>query len=438
MADRKINVFVMGLDPFNHKLLKQVRGAENYEFHGLIESFKITHATSFDMEDLLDEARETLHEFDGPVDAIVSYWDFPSIAMLPILRREFGLIGPSLEGVLGCQHKYWSRRQQADVVPDIVPAFESVDPATAEAGAPPLDYPFWLKPVTAHSSKLGFLVKNADDYAAALEKTRARIHRFAEPLEVIMRYADLPDDIAEAGGAQCIAEGIISAGWQCTVEGYVHEGETTAYGIIDSVRGENKSSLERYEYPSALADNVKTRLRETTDTVLKRIGLDNTPFNIEFFYEEDKDVFWLLEINARISKSHSPIFEKVEGIPHKEVMVDVALGRKPDYPARQGRFRYAAKFMPRVYGCSDDEVVTRAPDEAELQKLEERYPGADINLHLEQGARLGDDDHTDEYSHELAAIFIGADSREDLHRKFEDLWEEMDVRVGPTEEEGRS
>lgn len=435
MPKRKTNVFVMGLDPFNRKLLEQVRNAENYAFHGLLDNFKITHAARFDQEELLEEARGVLRDFEEPIDAIVGFWDFPSIAMLPILRREFDLPGPSLEGVLGCQHKYWSRRQQAEAVPDIVPSFERVDPAKAEASSPPLDYPFWLKPVTAYSSHLGFNVKDEEDYAAALKKTRKRINRLAEPLDVILSYADLPDDIAEAGGAQCIAEGIISAGWQCTLEGYVLDGETTVYGIVDSIRGENGSSMERYEYPSALPDDVKTALREATTKVLERIGLDNTPFNIEFFYDEAKDSFWLLEINARISKSHSPIFDKVEGVPHKEVMIDVGLGRKPDYPARQGRFRYAAKFMPRVYGRSDDEVVTKIPDEDEQRKLEERYPGTDIQLHYEESMQLGEGHHADEYSHELGAIFMGADTRDELHENFDKLWEEMDVRVAPAKED---
>ena len=77
----------------------------------------------------------------------------------------------------------------------------------------------------------------------------------------------------------------------------------------------------------------------------------------------------LLEINARISKSHSPIFEKVEGVPHKEVMIDVALGKCPDYPARRGRFTIAAKFMPRVYGERDAKCVTHAPDEDAVREI---------------------------------------------------------------------
>ncbi|SIO12495.1 Biotin carboxylase [Rhodovulum sp. ES.010] len=428
-AERKTNIFVAGLDPFNLRLLQSVRRADRYAFHPLYELEEITYAPSFDIEALLDKGRAILRDFDGPVDAIVGYWDFPSIVMLPILRREIGLPGPSLESVLRCQHKYWSRREQAGAVPETVPRFALVDPFEADAGDPPLPYPFWIKPVTSHSSILGFRVRNRADYAHALSEMRAGIHRFAGPLEVLMGYADLPDEIAAAGAAQCIAEEIISTGRQCTLEGYVFEGETTVYGIVDSIRGRNRSSLERYEYPSALPEPVKARMRSYAATVLERIGLDDTPFNMEFFYQARDKRLSLLEINARISKSHSPIFDKVEGVPHKEVMIDVALGRRPEFPARRGAYRYAAKFMPRLYGHSDDEIVTHAPSEAEVRALEARYPGTDIKMHVDQGMRLRDDHHYDEYSHELAAIFMGADSRDALHANFRRLFDEMDIRT---------
>jgi len=436
-TDRKKNIFVAGLDPFNLRLLKNVRHAERYAFHSLYERQEITSAKTFDMPALLDKGRSILRDFDGPIDAIVGYWDFPSIVILPILRREFGFRGPSLESVLRCQHKYWSRVEQAKALPDQVPGFALVDPFVADPAQPPLRYPFWLKPVTAHSSLLGFRVNDRADYDHALTEIRAGIHRFSEPLEVLMGYADLPDEIAQAGAAQCIAEEIISDGRQCTLEGYVFEGETEVYGIVDSIRGPNHSSLERYEYPSALPEVVKARMRASAAKVLAQIGLNDTPFNMEFFYHSGEDSLSLLEINCRISKSHSPIFDKVEGVPHKEVMIDVALGRKPDYPARQGKFRYAAKFMPRLYGHSDNEIVTHAPTEAEQRALEARYPGTEIQLHVEQGMRLGEDHHYDEYSHELGAIFMGAQSRSALHADFKKLFDEMDIRTSAPEKDSQ-
>lgn len=426
---RKKNIFVVGLDSFNLRLLRAVRHAEDYAFHGLLDYGEVRSAPRFNMAALLNKARETLRTFPQPIDAIIGYWDFPTILMMPILRKEFGLRGPTLESVLRCEHKYWSRIEQTKVVPEHIPRFALVDPFDNQAADElDLEFPFWIKPVKAHSSLLGYRVRNRSDLDRALAENRRGIYRFAEPLKVIMSYADLPDEIAKVDGFKCIAEEIISTGRQCTLEGYAFEGDVEVYGIVDSIPGPNGSSLERYEYPSSLPDPVKVRMKEIARRVIRFVKLDNSPFNMEFFYEAAGDRISLLEINARISKSHSPLFDKVEGVPHKEVMIDVALGKRPDYPARRGRFRYSAKFMPRLYGDHERDVVVDVPDAEELRAIEARFPGAEIQLHVHKGLRLADLPHRDAYSYELGAIFLGADSREALQRDFEAILRALNLR----------
>lgn len=270
-----------------------------------------------------------------------------------------------------------------------MPRFALVDPFDDNAlGKIDVPFPFWLKPVKAHSSLLGYRVCNARDFIRDVQFIRAGIARFAEPLDVIMSYADLPAHIAHVHGGYCIAEQMVSSGRQCTLEGYVFDGEVEIYGIVDSIRGRNRPSFERYEYPSRLPVAVKDQMKEIAYKVLTSIGFDNSLFNMEFFYDQSRDHIWLLEINARISKSHSPLFEKVDGVPHKEVMIDVALGRRPDFPAGGGRFRHAAKFMIRAYGMSQDMTIIDAADNTEVRDIEKRFPGAEIQMHVGKGMRL--------------------------------------------------
>jgi len=426
------NIFVVGLDPFNLQLLRGVRNADEYVFHSLLDYEEIAAARSFDVEALLTKARQILDAFHDEVHAIVGYWDFPTILMMPILRAERGLRGPSLESVLRCEHKYLSRIVQRNVVPGLVPRFVLVDPfePQTEAGID-MNYPYWIKPVKAHSSRLGFRIDRLEDLQGALPHIRAGIDRFATPLDAIMRHADLSADEARVHGAYCIAEAIISKGRQCTLEGYVFEGKVEAYGIVDTLRGPNGASLERYEYPSSLPDPVKRRMRDAARRVIEATGLDDSPFNMEFYYREHDDSIALLEINARISKSHSPIFEKVEGVPHKEVMIDVALGKCPDYPARRGRFTIAAKFMPRVYGERDAKCVTHAPDEDAVREIASGFPGTDITLHVHEGMQLRElsDNHRDSYSYQIADIFMGADQHQALEENYAALMEALDIRI---------
>ena len=177
-TSRPLNVFAVGLDDFNLKLLNKVRNPERYRFHPLLTYDQVVTAKRFDMDALLDEARRQLDVFDGPVDAIVGYWDFPTVAMMAVLRKEYGLRGPSLESVLRCDHKFWSRSVQKEVVPELIPNFAAVDPSdSSDGGFPktPLEFPFWMKPVKSHSSILGFRINDRQQFEEAINKTRRGI-----------------------------------------------------------------------------------------------------------------------------------------------------------------------------------------------------------------------------------------------------------------------
>ena len=424
------NIFVIGLEAFNLALLKKVRHAEDYLFHELLDFHSVAQDPDARVDDLLEQAFAQLDAFPGSIDAIVGYWDFPTILMAPIIRRRYGLPGPTLESVLRCEHKYWARLLQHDAAPEMVPDFALVDPfAENAADAPPLPYPFWIKPVKAHSSMLGFRVSGGEDYRVAIEETRAGIERFAVNLNQIMTRADLPAEIAAADGWKCIAETIISRGRQCTLEGYVFRGEIHVYGVVDSIRGPNRISFARYQYPSTLPGSVQSRMIEAAKRFIARTDLDDSPFNIEFYWNSRTDRLHVLEINARISKSHSPLFEKVEGVPHKEVMIDVALGRRPEYPLGEGEWRHAAKFMLRRYNCSDEDVVVDAPSDAELRAIEADFPGCDIELHVSKGMRLKDLHFQDSYSHELADIFVGANSQRAMMETYRGVVERLAIRI---------
>jgi hypothetical protein len=117
-----MNIFVVGLEPFNRALLKSIDPDERYAFINLLPYDVAVRPRSgrFNLRELLEAAEERLAEFGGPrrgADAIIAYWDFPSSVIAPILCHRHGLPGPSLESVAKCEHKYWSREEQSRGVP---------------------------------------------------------------------------------------------------------------------------------------------------------------------------------------------------------------------------------------------------------------------------------------------------------------------------------
>ncbi|MFP4071768.1 MAG: acetyl-CoA carboxylase biotin carboxylase subunit family protein [Desulfovibrionales bacterium] len=417
----KNDIFIVGLDQFNLSILQSMQNIEAYDFHPLLTYPDIRLRDDFPVREFLDGARRTLEKSEHEPDAIVGYWDFPVTSLVPILCRERGLIAPTLESVFKCEHKYWSRLEQQKVVPECVPAFQRVDPfAKNSSDTIRLEYPFWIKPVKSFHSYLSFFVENQNQLEDALGSMRRNIQTLQEPFEYLLSQADVPQDIARGGF--CLAEKSIP-GRQCTVSGYVYRGETVIYGVVDSlIQSGTGSSFSRFQYPSPLPEKVQQRMADLSRSYITHIGYEDAPFNIEYFYDEHTDTLSLLEANPRISQSHSMVYQLVDGETNHLVMLELALGRDPKFPHRQGRFPMAAKCFFRHVG---DGVVSRVPGKGELDQVREIAPEAMVKIDVTTGDRLSTLRHQDSFSYELGYVFLGGENEEEITEKFERIEETL-------------
>ena len=410
------NVFVLGLDEFNLAMLRALPAARECTFHGLLDPQEILDARAFPIRDMLERALARLRAFPGSVDAIVGYMDFPVSTMLPLLKAEFDLPGLSMTSLLRCEHKYWSRREQQAVVGDHVPAFVAFDPfADDPATRIGLAPPYWVKPVKSAGSWLGFHVADRADLDHAVAVIREHIGRFADPFNDLLAGVDLPDEVAAVDGHHCLAEAIIG-GWQCTLEGSVVGGHLDVHGVVDSVRLPGSSSFERYQYPSRLPDAVVERMTAITGRLLDHIGFDDAAFNVEFFWDEPDDRVWLLEVNTRIAQHHSDLFEKVDGASNHQVMLDVALGRRPRMPHREGPFACAAVYFLRHPA---DAHVVAVPTPDDVAALQGEVPGLQVQLHVQPGQRLSELVDQDSYSYDLGVVYLGAADEQQLQERWD-------------------
>jgi len=422
----KQNVFVVGLNDFNLGMLRHLRGAEEIEFHRLLDPALFYETEEFDIPAMLEQATEQLNNFDGSIDGIAGYMDFPVSTMLPLLCERFGTSSVSLEALLKCEHKYWARVCQDEVISDHIPGFSAFDPfdddALSKIG---IQFPFFVKPIKSSGSRLGFRIDKPEDFDQAIEAFRADIGTIKEPFDYILHQLDLPDDVAKIGGGHCIAEEIIG-GRQCTLEGYSWGGEVVSTGIIDSIRYPTVISFFRYQYPSKLPKRVQRKMEELTKKVMTHVGYDNSSFNIEYFWDETIDHVWLLEINTRISQSHSDIFEKVDGASNQQLTIDLALGRKPRMPHREGEFPLAAKFFHRHF--HGDAKVVSVPDKETIAEIEKKIPGTHILPQIKPGIWLSDLPEQDSYSYALAYIYMGARNQSTLLKNYDRVLQKLDFK----------
>jgi len=435
-ADSNRNtVVVIGADDHNLEMIRAIPEADQWNIERVLEweDVQPDHGR-IDFDDLYRTAREKIDALDDCPDAIIGYLDFPVTSLVALLTRDYGLSGASPEAVACCEHKYWMREIEARVFPDTAPEVRAINPfSTRKARGEVPPFPFWLKPVKAHSSVLGFMIEEDEDLDRALHACRQKLHFFGEPFNDFLAHLEKPGGSAEVGGNYAVAEELVSAKRQFTLEGYVWQGEVTIYGAVDSIRtGEHSSSFSRYQYPARLPDRILDKATEMTEKILDAFGYDGSPFNIEFFWNPDTDGLRILEVNPRISKSHSPLFKMVDGVSHHKIAIDLSLGRQPEMPHRQGDDEIAAKFMWR--SVEADGIVKRIPDEEEISDLQQLLPDLDLTILVEKEQRLSSMFYQDSYSYELAVIFLGGDSEEMLEDAYQMCIDCLSIHLKPLPE----
>jgi hypothetical protein len=271
------NVFVLGLDAHNADVLHGLPDAARYRFHPLLSDGELSGGESVDLPGLLDAAQRQVEAFDGPVHALVGFWDFPISTMVPILCERLGLRWASTEAVVKCEHKYWSRLEQSKVI-DEIPGFGLLDlddPRLPEG----LGYPVWIKPIRSASSQLAFRADDPRQLVGAAATIRSGIRRIGDAFGTVLDLLELPPELAGVGGSACLVEES-AAGRLVTVEGYSRHDQVHVYGIVDSVTVPGGTSFLRYQYPSSIPDAVSERMVELTRRVIRQIGYDGATFNV--------------------------------------------------------------------------------------------------------------------------------------------------------------
>ncbi len=422
----KKNVFIVGLDEFNLEKLKRLPEAEECNFLSAIKLSEMREKEELSIPELLSKADKRIKEA-GSIDAVVTWFDFPGSVLVPIIAEKYGVPGPSLEPIMKCEHKYWSRVKQKEAIPDNIPVFKAFDIYDDNVfDSIGLEPPFWIKPVKSYGSFLAWEITDKDQFGECIEEAREHIDLMMEPFTYIFKKYNVSPEISRMK-EKMFAETVIK-GHQCTAEGYALNDTVKVYGIIDSILEEDTPSFSRYEYPSELGQDVRKRIAGISEKVIRHIGLKQTAFNIEYFYNEKTDEIKLLEINPRMSQSHADMFEKIHGISHHEIMLNLALNRKPERLGKEGEYKKAAYFMLRSFKPG---VVRNVPGEKIINELKSKYRGLEILINVEKGMNLDDmpEHHIDSYSYVLAHIILGAGNRKELIDKYNDVVKQLSIEI---------
>tara|TARA_Y100000768_G_C23982423_1_gene686650 strand:+ start:1236 stop:2525 length:1290 start_codon:yes stop_codon:yes gene_type:complete len=427
MVANKKNVLVIGADSFHTKQLEKLAHKKKYQIDTSLGIEELKEAALKDKKEWKDYLQSIEQKVKkGAYDGVMAYWDFPSTLLRSYFVDKYSFPGASFLSTLKCEHKYWSRKLQKNLIAEYTPEFELIDLENTESiGAKKLSYPYWLKPIKSLSSQLAFKINNPEEEKNIIALLRKKKNPLANVFSFFVNQVNLPKDIPTDTSRYFLAEECLT-GNQFTVEGYVFNGKVHGYAIFDNINDKSDCSFIGYEYPSQLTSDIKQSMIDISEKIMLGVGYNNAPFNIEFFYDQKTKRLVVLEINPRVSQSHTLPIQYVDNISNLEISCELALGQKPDELVRKGQFKYSGKFFIRAYS---DGVVAGMPSSSTLSKLRKKFPGLKIKFPIDLGMKLSDLKEQDSYSFELALLYLGDKTHQALLDQYKEIKKHLNFQI---------
>ena len=337
-----------------------------------------------------------------------------------LLSAKLGLPGTPLLALLTAQHKFLARQIHKKLLPEHVPPFCGFRYDADISKAITIDYPIFVKPVKAAFS---VLATRCNDEVVLGKHLKFRvwekiiIKRLTSPFRRVSSRL-----LACEIDADCfIAEGCVEGALQVCVDGYAHAGEVHVLGTVDSLMYPGTTSFMRFEYPSQLSADHVAKLESVAKRAVEAIGFTHGLFNVELFFDANTDRITIIEINPRMAGQFSDLYERVDGKSLWALELDLALGKTPTFPHREGRFGSAASFVFREFA----DAVKHAPPADQQQWLAQTYPDARLFLDLKHAtSRARETKWLGNYRYAL--IHMGGKDHDDMMSRFGHVCEHLD------------
>lgn len=405
----------LGLAPLIEKYADHEFVREGFDLFTFPENARLLW---FNVEDFVERL---IRKYRGrKFAAVVSTHEQFGALAASLLANKLGLPGTPVKALLTAQHKYLARQIHRQAMPDNVPPFCGFRYDADVTKAVTIDYPIFVKPVKAAFS---VLARRCADEAALRKHLKFRfwekiiIKRLTWPFRRVSRlYLDCDID------ADCfIAEGCVDGALQVCVDGYAHNGKVNILGTVDSVMYPGTSAFMRFEYPSRLNADQIGQLEAVARRAVEAIGFTHGLFNVELFFDPETGRITIIEINPRMAGQFSDLYERVDGKSLWALELDLALGKTPDFPRRQGVSGSAASFVFREFG----DAVKYPPSAAEQDWLARTYPDARLFLDLKHGtSRARETKWLGNYRYAL--VHMGGDDHNDMMARFANVCEHLD------------
>ncbi|CCK68060.1 bifunctional urea carboxylase/allophanate hydrolase KNAG_0A03800 [Huiozyma naganishii CBS 8797] len=193
-------------------------------------------------------------------------------------------------------------------------------------------------------------------------------------------------------------------------------GNAIALGERDLLlRRRNQKIIEETPAPN-LSEKTRSALRNAAENLASLLNY-RCAGTVEFIFDEKRDQFYFLEVNARLQVEH-PITEMVTGLDLVEMMLQIAAGNPPDFNTINVTIT-GASMEARLY--AENPVKDFRPSPGQLTEV--KFPSwARIDTWVEKGSVV-----SAEYDPTLAKIIVHGSDRADALAKLNKALNETKV-----------
>ncbi len=359
----------------------------------------------------LEHTVNLINQYPEMYDGIVGTHD-SSAVFAAIISELTGKIFASVESIINCQHKYLSRMIQSRYLPEHIPEF-CLD----------LDYfknpeqfsgYFFIKPVRANISFGSHVIATPEEMQYFVTWESQEIVKqneyFFEALDFYCpNYLQYNIEACN----QFLCEGLIS-GEQVTVDGFICNGEVQCFGITKAVFFQESNSFSHHEFPYKFTSGLENKILDTISQLVPALGIENSFFNIELRVDQEREKFYVIEVNSRIAFQFAKTIQAVTGTDPLHLLCDVAVGERPFFTMDDPEFSCCYNFELHSF---QDKYIKRTPLQSDYEEIKLIYPEVLIRNLVYEHTWLSDYKHNPD-SYRYCIIDVPGNSREEIMDKY--------------------
>ncbi|MEK8021262.1 MAG: hypothetical protein VSS75_030685 [Candidatus Parabeggiatoa sp.] len=318
MKFQKQDVFVVL--PFSRDWQWLRKYQDKYQFHWLKEpGFRSpTICPKFDLVKYVEKCSDYIRYHN--IQAVLYSHDLASL-VAACLCEKHGFIGPNVESMFLCLHKYYSRHQEIEPI-----WFDYIDFRSEDWQQKLIHYPCYIKPAFLIWTLLQYRIHSFSELEMALGTIKLELPSwFNTYYDFFNQYVDTRK-YPLAVKDMMVVEELVTNASQHVVEGWATpDGTLHVWAVSDSNYYLGSAlSIDNYSTPSRMPTHAQQEMIRHALEIVHRHGVTGGFWNVELWWQEGKCK--TTEVNGRSSSVWQNLYLGVYGKSLYQAMLHLSCG----------------------------------------------------------------------------------------------------------------